>query len=248
MAQLTLANLIDGELRAPCTGAYLDVFEPATGKVYARCPDSDKRDVELAVQAAQKAAPAWAALAHSERAKHLHRLADAVEARLDELAREESRDTGKPVKLARSVDIPRAVANLRFFAESVTQWPSEAHVDARALNYTLRPPFGVVGCISPWNLPLYLFTWKIAPALATGNAVIAKPSEITPFTAFRLSELAIECGFQPGVLNIRTSRRFPLPARRAPARQSRRKRQSRSRRFRWKWAERIRPSCSPMRI
>ncbi len=202
MAQLTLANLIDGELRAPCTGAYLDVFEPATGKVYARCPDSDKRDVELAVQAAQKAAPAWAALAHSERAKHLHRLADAVEARLDELAREESRDTGKPVKLARSVDIPRAVANLRFFAESVTQWPSEAHVDARALNYTLRPPFGVVGCISPWNLPLYLFTWKIAPALATGNAVIAKPSEITPFTAFRLSELAIECGFQPGVLNI----------------------------------------------
>jgi aminomuconate-semialdehyde/2-hydroxymuconate-6-semialdehyde dehydrogenase len=202
MSPLTLANLIGGELRQPCTGAYLDVFEPATGKVYARCPDSDRRDVELAVEAAQDAAPAWAALPHGERARHLHRLADAIEARLDELAREESRDSGKPVKLARSVDIPRSVANLRFFAEAVTQWSSEAHVDARALNYTLRQPLGVVGCISPWNLPLYLFTWKIAPALAAGNTVVAKPSEITPFTAFRLSELAVECGLPPGVLNI----------------------------------------------
>src|SRR5579885_622521 len=186
MAQLTLANLIDGALRAPATGAYLDVFEPATGKAYARCPDSDRRDVDAAVRAAQRAAPAWGALSHGERARHLHRLADAVEARLDQLAREESRDTGKPVALARSVDIPRAVANLRFFAEAITQSSGEAHVDARALNYTLRQPLGVVGCISPWNLPLYLFTWKIAPALAAGNAVIAKPSEITPFTAFRL--------------------------------------------------------------
>ena len=197
-----LANLIDGELREPCTGAYLDVYEPATGKAYARSPDSDRRDVELAVEAAQRAAPAWAALPTAERARHLHRLADAVEARLDELAREESRDSGKPVKLARSVDIPRSVSNLRFFADAITQWSSEAHVDAGALNYTLRQPLGVAGCISPWNLPLYLFTWKIAPALAAGNAVVAKPSEITPFTAFRLSELAIECGLPPGVLNI----------------------------------------------
>ncbi|HJU26119.1 MAG TPA: aldehyde dehydrogenase family protein, partial [Rhodanobacteraceae bacterium] len=202
MERITIANLIDGELRASCTDAYLDVFEPATGEVYARCPDSDRRDVELAVEAARCAAPAWAALPHGERARHLHRLADAVEAKLDQLAREESRDTGKPVKLALSVDIPRAVANLRFFAEAVTQAPGEAHVDARALNYTLRQPLGVVGCISPWNLPLYLFTWKIAPALAAGNAVVAKPSEITPFTAFRLAELAIEAGFPPGVLNI----------------------------------------------
>jgi aminomuconate-semialdehyde/2-hydroxymuconate-6-semialdehyde dehydrogenase len=202
MPQLTLANLIDGALRAPCTGAYLDVYEPATGKAYARCPDSDRRDVELAVQAAQRAAPAWAALSHVERAVHLHRLADAVEAKLDELAHEESRDTGKPVKLARGVDIPRAVANLRFFAAAITQGQSEAHADAHALNYTLRQPLGVVGCISPWNLPLYLFTWKIAPALAAGNTVVAKPSEITPFTAFRLSELAVETGFPAGVLNI----------------------------------------------
>ena len=202
METLTLANLIDGKLVAPASGAYLEVYEPATGKVYARCPDSDARDVEAAVAAAEHAAPAWAALAAGERAKHLHRVADAVEARLDELAREESRDSGKPVKLARSVDIPRAIANLRFFAEAITQWPGESHVDARAINLTLRQPLGVVGCISPWNLPLYLFTWKIAPALAAGNTVVAKPSEITPFTAFRLSELAIECGLPPGALNI----------------------------------------------
>ena len=202
METLTLANLIDGKLVAPASGAYLEVYEPATGKVYARCPDSDARDVEAAVAAAERAAPAWAALAAGERAKHLHRVADAVEARLDELAREESRDSGKPVKLARSVDIPRAIANLRFFAEAITQWPGESHVDARAINLTLRQPLGVVGCISPWNLPLYLFTWKIAPALAAGNTVVAKPSEITPFTAFLLSELAIECGLPRGVLNI----------------------------------------------
>ena len=202
MEAITLANLIDGEMRAPASGAYLDVFEPATGEMYARCPDSDRRDVELAVEAARRAAPAWAALPHGERARHLHRLADAVDEKLDQFAREESRDSGKPVKLARSVDIPRSVANLRFFAEAITQWSSEAHVDVRALNYTLRQPLGVVGCISPWNLPLYLFTWKIAPALASGNTVVAKPSEITPFTAFHLSELAVGCGLPPGVLNI----------------------------------------------
>jgi aminomuconate-semialdehyde/2-hydroxymuconate-6-semialdehyde dehydrogenase len=202
MSQFTLANLIDGKLRAPEGDAYLDVFEPATGKVHVRCPDSDARDVGAAVIAAEHAAPAWAALPIVERARHLHRLADAIEARADELAREESRDSGKPAALARSVDIPRAVANLRFFAEAVTQWSSEAHIDARAINYTLRQPLGVVGCISPWNLPLYLFTWKIAPALAAGNTIVAKPSEVTPFTAFRLSELAIECGFPAGVLNI----------------------------------------------
>ncbi len=202
MKIITLANLIDGKLAAPASGVYLDVFEPATGMVYARCPDSDSRDVEAAVAAAGRAAPAWAALSASERTRHLQRLADAVETKLDELAREESRDSGKPVKLARSVDIPRAVSNLRFFAEAITQWPGESHVDARAINITLRQPLGVVGCISPWNLPLYLFTWKIAPALAAGNAVVAKPSEITPFTAFRLSELAIASGLPPGVLNV----------------------------------------------
>ena len=198
-----LANLIDGRLQPPIRGGYLDVFEPATGKVFAECPDSTAGDVDAAVAAAHRAAPAWAATPVEERARLLNRLADLVERELDALAALESRDAGKTVALARSLDIPRAVSNLRFFAAAITQWPSEAHpMEDRALNYTLRQPIGVVACISPWNLPLYLFTWKIAPALAAGNAVVAKPSEITPCTAARLGELSIEAGFPPGVFNI----------------------------------------------
>ena len=200
---LQLANLIDGHLQPPLDGRYLDVFEPATGQVFARCPDSTSADVDAAVAAARRAAAGWAATPAEERARFLNRLADLVEFDLDALAELESRDAGKTVKLARSLDIPRAIANLRFFAAAITQWPSEAHpMEGRALNYTLRQPLGVVACISPWNLPLYLFTWKIAPALAAGNAVVAKPSEITPCTAARLGELSIEAGFPPGVLNI----------------------------------------------
>jgi aminomuconate-semialdehyde/2-hydroxymuconate-6-semialdehyde dehydrogenase len=199
----TLGNLIDGRIVAPWRGAYLDVFEPATGAVFARCPDSDAADVDAAVAAAKRAAPAWAATPAEQRARLLNRLADLVERDLDALAALESRDAGKTVKLAESLDIPRAVSNLRFFAAAITQWPSEAHpMEDRALNYTLRQPLGVVACISPWNLPLYLFTWKIAPALAAGNAVVAKPSEITPCTAAKLGELSIEAGFPPGVFNI----------------------------------------------
>jgi aminomuconate-semialdehyde/2-hydroxymuconate-6-semialdehyde dehydrogenase len=202
-APLTLANLVDGRLQPPCSHRYLDVFEPAAGSVFAHCPDSGTDDVEIAVTAARRAFPAWAALPPEDRARLMNRLADLIERDLEELARLESRDSGKPVKLARSLDIPRAVSNLRFFAAAITQWASEAHAtDTQTLNYTLRQPLGVVACISPWNLPLYLFTWKIAPALAAGNAVVAKPSEITPCTAARLGELAIEAGFPPGVLNI----------------------------------------------
>ena len=200
---IKLGNLIDGRLVPPRTGRYLDVFEPATGAVFAECPDSGAADVDAAIAAAKRAAPAWAATAIEERARLLNRLADLVERDLDALAALESRDAGKTIKLARSLDIPRAVSNLRFFAAAITQWPSEAHpMEDRALNYTLRQPLGVVACISPWNLPLYLFTWKIAPALAAGNAVVAKPSEITPCTAAKLGELSIEAGFPPGVLNI----------------------------------------------
>ncbi|HEY0180002.1 MAG TPA: aldehyde dehydrogenase [Dokdonella sp.] len=148
-------------------------------------------------------APAWAATPADERARLLDRLADLVEHELDALAELESRDTGKPVALARALDIPRAVANLRFFAAAITQWASESHATGSdALNVTLRQPLGVVACISPWNLPLYLFTWKIAPALAAGNAVVAKPSEVTPCTAARLGELAVTAGFPAGVLNV----------------------------------------------
>lgn len=200
---IRLANLVDGRLQAPRSGRYLDVHEPATGTVFAHCPDSDAADVDDAVAAARRAFPAWAALSPERRAALLNRLADLVERDLDPLARLESRDSGKPVRLARELDIPRAVANLRFFAAAITQWSSESHVtDAQAFNYTLRQPLGAVACISPWNLPLYLFSWKIAPALAAGNTVVAKPSEITPCTAARLGELSIEAGFPPGVFNI----------------------------------------------
>ena len=198
-----IRNLVDGALRPPRADRWLDVFEPATGTVFARCPDSGRADLDDAVTAASRAFPAWAALPVSERAACLHRLAALVEAELEELARLESRDTGKPVALARRLDIPRAIANLRFFAEAITQWPGESHLpDPATLNYTLRQPLGAVACISPWNLPLYLFTWKIAPALAACNTVVAKPSEVTPCTAARLGELAITAGFPAGVLNI----------------------------------------------
>jgi aminomuconate-semialdehyde/2-hydroxymuconate-6-semialdehyde dehydrogenase len=200
---LVLANYIDGRLCAPRTARYLDVFEPATGKAYATCPDSGQDDLEAAVTAAQRAFPVWAATPVAQRALLLSHIADRLEQRLDEFAQAESRDSGKPVQLARSVDIPRAVSNLRFFAAAATQFASEAHaMGDEAINYTLRTPLGVVACISPWNLPLYLFTWKIAPALAAGNTVVGKPSEITPATAYMFAQLCIEAGLPPGVLNI----------------------------------------------
>jgi aminomuconate-semialdehyde/2-hydroxymuconate-6-semialdehyde dehydrogenase len=205
---IQLANLIDGRLQAPLNDAWLDVHEPATGAVFAHCPDSDVADVEAAVAAAGRAAAGWANTPIDERARLLHRLADLIEARLEEFAALESRDSGKPVSVARQLDIPRAVSNLRYFAAAIVGWSSESHAmetgaaGTGAINYTLRQPLGVVGCISPWNLPLYLFTWKIAPGLAAGNTVVAKPSEVTPCTAALLGELSIAAGFPPGVLNI----------------------------------------------
>jgi aminomuconate-semialdehyde/2-hydroxymuconate-6-semialdehyde dehydrogenase len=198
----TLTQLIGGESRPPASNAWLAVAEPATGAHLLDCPDGDARDVEAAVAAARAAAPGWAALPASERARWLERLADALEARIDEFAAAESDDAGKPLALAREIEIPRAVANLRFFAAAATQFSSESHHGQAGLNYTLRLPLGVVGCISPWNLPLYLFTWKIAPALAAGNAVVAKPSEVTPLTAWMFGELSREVGLPAGVLNI----------------------------------------------
>jgi aminomuconate-semialdehyde/2-hydroxymuconate-6-semialdehyde dehydrogenase len=198
-----LGNYIDGRVVEPVGGAYLDNIEPATGAVYSRAPDSDDRDVNVAVGAAARAFPRWSGLAAAERSRLVLRLADLVERDLDKLARAESIDTGKPITLARSMDIPRAVSNLRFFATAILHAHSESHAtDGAALNYTLRQPRGVAGCISPWNLPLYLLTWKIAPALATGNTVVAKPSELAPMTAHLLAELCLEAGWPPGVLNI----------------------------------------------
>ncbi len=197
-------NYIGGELVEPASGAYLDNFDPSTGEVYSQIADSDDRDVHLAVEAANAAFPAWAATSTDARHDILMRLVNLIERDLEPLALAESIDQGKPLSLARSVDIPRAVANFKFYATAAMHTANESHdnVAQGAINYTLRQPLGVVGCISPWNLPLYLFTWKIAPAIAAGCTVIAKPSEVTPMTAFMLSKLCIEAGLPPGVLNI----------------------------------------------
>ncbi len=183
-------------------GRWLDVHDPCTGEVCAQVAHGDADDAARAVAAASAAFPAWSGLRSSERSAWLEKLASALESRLDDFARAESLDTGKPLRLSREVEIPRAVSNLRFFAHAATQSASQSHHGEAGLNYTLRQPLGVVATISPWNLPLYLFTWKIAPALAAGNTVVAKPSEITPLTATMLAELAAGIGLPPGVLNV----------------------------------------------
>ncbi|HYH06218.1 MAG TPA: aldehyde dehydrogenase [Thermoanaerobaculia bacterium] len=200
---MRLANFIDGALVPPVAGSYFENLRPATGEVLSEVPDSDARDVDAAVQAAKRAFPAWSAMRTEERSRILLRLAELIEQNLDELALCESDDNGKPVSLAKRMDIPRAVANFRFFATAILHQSSEAHVtDGAALNYTLRQPLGVAGLISPWNLPLYLLSWKIAPAIAAGNTCVAKPSELTPMTAQRLAELSLDAGVPPGVMNI----------------------------------------------
>ena len=200
---MQIQNFIDGQMVAPLSKQWLDDVEPATGATYASVPDSGDEDVAAAVQAAARAFPAWSRTPAEERCRVLLDLATRLEARLDEFARAESVDTGKPISLARAMDSPRAVANFRFFATGAMHLRSESHAtDHRALNSTLRRPRGVAGLIAPWNLPLYLLTWKIAPALATGNTVVAKPSEMTPMTAFLLAQVARDAGLPPGVLNI----------------------------------------------
>ncbi len=202
-SSLRLANFIDGDYSAPRNAHYLPVFEPATGHTFAEVPASHAPDVDIAVAAARRAAPAWAATAPSERARVLRRIADEIDARAESLAEEESRDSGKPVSVARSVDIPRAAANFRHFAAQAETFASESHDgEARTWNITMRQALGVVGCISPWNLPLYLLTWKIAPALAAGNTVVAKPSEVTPITAWLLGDIVRHAGLPAGALNI----------------------------------------------
>ena len=198
-----ILNYIDGNLKEALSKKIIENESPVDGNVFSHIADSDKEDVELAVQAAKKAFPFWSGLNKKERHDHLMRLADGIEARFDEMVVAESLDNGKPEWLAKQVDIPRASENLRFFATASLHFSSQMHdMDGKAINYTAREPIGVVGCISPWNLPIYLFTWKIAPALAAGNTVVAKPSEVTPYTAYLLSEICQEIGFPKGVLNI----------------------------------------------
>jgi aminomuconate-semialdehyde/2-hydroxymuconate-6-semialdehyde dehydrogenase len=198
-----ILNYIDGKLCEPHAGKYLENVNPAEGNVYGTLPDSDAEDVKQAVQAAQAAFPSWSAMPLSKRSAILLAIADLIDRDLDKLALAESIDQGKPFKLAKAVDIPRASANMRFYATASMHSSSESHfMEGEAINYTTRTAIGVAGCISPWNLPLYLFTWKIAPALAAGCTVVAKPSELTPMTAYLFSKLCIEAGLPAGVLNI----------------------------------------------
>ncbi len=198
-----ILNYINGELVEPISKKYLENINPATGQIYSQCPDSDERDIELAVKSAESAFEYWSNMSASDRSKIMLTLAGLMERDLDKLAIAESIDQGKPLWLAKNGEIPRAISNIHFFATGIEHFSSESHsMGKHAINYTLRAPIGIVGCISPWNLPLYLFTWKIAPAIAAGNCVIAKPSEITPMTAFLFAELCIEAGLPKGVLNI----------------------------------------------
>ncbi|HJS52324.1 MAG TPA: aldehyde dehydrogenase [Pyrinomonadaceae bacterium] len=202
-----IENYIGGEFVHPASGEYLDNVDPSIGAVYSQTADSDDRDVHLAVEAAKAAFPTWSRASPEQRFEILMRLVRLIERDLEPLAVAESVDNGKPLSLARMVDIPRAVANFRFYATAAMHTANESHDttlgnDGQAINYTLRQPLGVVGCISPWNLPLYLFTWKIAPAIAAGCTVVAKPSEVTPMTAYLLSRLCLEAGLPAGVLNI----------------------------------------------
>lgn len=198
-----IQNYIDGVFEAPQSGKYFDNIEPAKGEVYSQIPDSQSEDVEKAVRAAKSAFPIWSQLSIEDRGEWMTKVADGIANRMDEFIASESRDNGKPMKIAEHVDIPRAISNFKFFATGIQHFASESHnMVGVGINYTLRKPLGVVGCISPWNLPLYLFTWKIAPALAAGNCVVAKPSEVTPYTAYLLCKVMDEVGFPKGVLNI----------------------------------------------
>jgi aminomuconate-semialdehyde/2-hydroxymuconate-6-semialdehyde dehydrogenase len=199
---LQIENFIDGKFMPPLNGEYLDNYNPATGKITSRISNSSSKDVELAVQAAQDALPAWSALSRSERIEWLRKIAKALESRKDEIARIESMDTGKPIGLAKRVDASRSVSNFEFFADHAEKLIDKEYKMADATNYVTRKPVGTVGLITPWNLPLYLLTWKIAPALVMGNTIVAKPSELTPLTANLLCEILVTIDFPPGVINV----------------------------------------------
>jgi len=197
-----LQNYIAGSWQQPIKNQWLDNPEPATGKVYSRLPDSTAEDVQIAVDAAKKAFPIWSSMPAEERSRIMLAIANEMKQSFDSLAEAESKDQGKPLHLSKVMDIPRAIQNIEFFATEILHMSSESHGTTGVLNYTVHDPIGIVGCISPWNLPLYLFTWKIAPALATGNCVIAKPSELTPLTATMFAEICMKAGLPAGVLNI----------------------------------------------
>jgi len=197
-----LENFIGGNFIGPLSSKFIDNINPATGEVYGQVPDSNEKDIAVSVKAAEKAFEGWATTSSEKRFAILNKIADLIDDNSDALAMAETNDNGKPLWLSKKIDIPRASSNFRFFATGIMHFATESHASGGVINYTLRQPIGVVGCISPWNLPLYLFTWKIAPALAAGNCVISKPSEVTPVTAFLLGKICKEAGLPDGVLNI----------------------------------------------
>ncbi|WP_299451420.1 2-hydroxymuconic semialdehyde dehydrogenase [uncultured Pigmentiphaga sp.] len=205
MSTKTLRNFIGGRFEDGIRT--FDKLNPANGELIARVHEAGRDQVDAAVAAARRALPAWAAMSVKQRTDYLYALADGIERRFDDFLEAEIGDTGKPVGWARQIDIPRGAANFRAFAEIARTLDMESYMtdtpDGRqALNYAYRKPLGVVGVISPWNLPLLLFTWKVAPALAFGNTVVAKPSEVTPSTATLLAEVAMEVGLPEGVFNL----------------------------------------------
>ena len=200
---MNVLNFIGGEYTPPRSGQFLNNINPATGEVIGQLPDSDAVDVVMAIQAAHRASEKWAKTPVRERARMLNQIADRIESRIEQFAKLESLDVGKPVWLAREVDIPRAILNFRYFAAKLlTEETGAFDSDGALVQYSLRQPVGVGGLISPWNLPLYLLTWKLAPCLAMGNTAVCKPSEITPLTANLLAEVLREVNLPSGVCNI----------------------------------------------
>ena len=200
-----LQNYIDGAFVDPVSGQWLDNYCPSTGKVYSQVAASEKEDIGNAVAAAKKAFPSWSATPVEKRAKYLYDVALGIEKRLEEFANAESQDQGKTLQTAMTIDIPRAIANFRFYAGHILHHEEVSTVmesPVRAINFTARQPYGVAALISPWNLPLYLASWKVAPAIACGNTCVLKPSELSPLTAYLLGEVLSEAGVPPGVVNI----------------------------------------------
>ncbi|KAK9766602.1 hypothetical protein K7432_004202 [Basidiobolus ranarum] len=200
---VVVKNYVNGEFIEPLNKEYIDTYDPSQGSVYAKLPDSDTEDINNAVQAAHKAFETWSKTSATERSAYLYRIAEILEKRIPEFAKAESRDQGKTVKFAKTVDIPRSVLNFRYFAGHILHSQESAtFLEDVAVNYTQRVPIGVAGLISPWNLPLYLLTWKIAPCLAAGNTCVCKPSEFTSFTANLLCSVFQEAGLPKGVVNM----------------------------------------------
>jgi aminomuconate-semialdehyde/2-hydroxymuconate-6-semialdehyde dehydrogenase len=201
---VNIKNYINGKFHNPLQDNWIDNYNPSNGNVYGQIPNSTSEDIDKAYNSARSAFRQWSQTSLEERSRIMIKISELIETNLQRFAEAESKDNGKPISLAKTIDIPRAASNFRFFGNAITQFASESHesVGQQAINYTLRQPIGVVGCISPWNLPLYLFSWKIAPAIAAGNCVVAKPSEVTPMTAFLLGEICNEAGLPKGVLNI----------------------------------------------